>query len=31
MAGAQGIGGFGSRALVADLGEVVAGAQIYVK
>ena len=30
MAGAQGIGGFGNRALVADSGEVVAGRQIYV-
>ena len=30
MVGTQGVGGFGNRALVADLGEVVAGGQIYV-
>ena len=30
MVGTQRVGGFGNRALVADLGEVVAGGQIYV-
>ena len=30
MVGTQGAGGFGNGALVADLGEVVAGGRIYV-
>lgn len=31
MVGTQRVGGFGNRALVADLGEVVAEGWIYVK
>ncbi len=30
MVGTQGVGGFGSRGMVADSGEMVAGGQIYV-